>query len=337
MTFSISKTAATAAAALAVIALAACSSGEPAATTEPTAAAPTIDYPTGTVTLVVPYAAGGVTDLAARVIAEGLTEELGQTFIVENKPGASGVTGTAEVAMSDPDGYTIQFSASAVWESVAYRSQIPYTMEDFDPITGVFLQPYVLVTPAGSPYSSFDDLEGLGAVTYAVSSIGGQTHTNAALLFEQLGIEATAVPFDGAAPAVQAIVGGQTDFFFGDLAQVMPFISSGDLNPLAVLNVDGKPVDAIADVPTLESVDIDTSEMTFPIWGFATPAGTDPQILTLLSDAMRKVIEGKTFTDFAKQNYYPLLEGDAATNWWETVESNGVITEKVLKDLGITL
>lgn len=336
MKFHPSKVAVTATATLVALALSGCSSASSGATSEPTAA-PAIDYPTGTVTMVVPYAAGGVTDLAARVIAEGLTDELGQTFLVENKPGASGITGTSEVALADADGYTVEFSADAVWGSALYRSQVPYTIDSFDPITGVFMQPYVLVTSKDSRYRSFDDLEAADTATYAVSSIGGQTHTNAVLLFDQLGIEATAVPFDGAAPAVQAIVGGQTDFFFGDLAQVMPFIESGDLNALAVLNVDGEPVADLSDVPTLESVDIDTAEMTFPIWGFAVPAGTDPQIVSVLNDAMRKVIEGKAFTEFAAKNFYPLLEGDAATDWWELVTSNGETTKKVLADLGITL
>lgn len=335
MRFSLSRVSAVATITVAALALAACTAPAEPVAEEPTA--PTIEFPTGPVTIVVPYAAGGVTDLAARVIAEGLTEELGQTFIVENKPGAAGVTGTAEVALADPDGYTLQFGADSAWGSSLYRSQVPYTLESFEPITGVFLQPYVLVVPKSSAVTSFSDIEDLDSVTYAISSVGGQTQTNAVLLFDQLGVEGTAVPFDGAAPAVQAIVGGQTDFFFGDLAQVMPFISSGDLVPLAVLNVGGEPVEVLPDVPTLEEEGIDTAEMTFPIWGFSAPAGTDPQIITILNDALRTVIEGETFTDFAAQNFYPLLEGDAVDTWWDVVRSNGETTKAVLADLGITL
>lgn len=333
MTRKFSKVAATSVAALAALALAACSS----ATAPEEGDSPAVEFPTDTITIIVPYSAGGVTDLAARVIAEGMTAELGETVIVENKPGANGLTGSVEVALAKPDGYTLLFSADAAINQSAFRGGVPYTMDHFEPLESVFMQPYVLVVPKNSPITSFADVEALSSATYAVTSIGGQTHTNGALLFEQLGIDATEVPFDGSAPAIQAIVGGQTDLFIGDMSPLMPFIESGDLRAIAVLDLGATLPDALKDVPTLSSLDIDVSEMAAPIWGFAAPEGIDPAIVTIIRDAMRTAIDGQTFVDFAAKNYYPLLEGDAQTGWWDTVRSNGAITAKVLADLGVEL
>jgi len=332
MTSSITRLTGAALAVTASLALAACSSA-PAGDADTSAP---VDYPTKTITMIVPYAAGGPTDIAARAIAQESEAILGQTIVVENRPGASGITGLAEVAAAAPDGYTLTFTTGNSFEQSVYR-ETPYTFESFEPIAGVFSQPYVLVTSPSTGVGSFADLEALDSATYATTGVGTPTHTDATQLFEQIGVDATAVPFDGSAPAVQAVVGGQTTVFFGDAAQVMPFIESGDLIPLAQFTVDGERVDYLPDVETIEELGIDAGDMSLPLWGIAAPAGTPAEIVEILRTTFLEVIQGDTFTEFADTNYFPLLTGDAEVDWYQTVQDTAAGTKAVLDKLGIVL
>lgn len=335
MTFTLPRAAAATLAAATAVALAACSGQSTPTDSGDDAVA--VEYPTKTVTVIVPYAAGGLTDVAARALSETVSEELGQQFVVENKPGAAGITGTAEVAAADADGYTVLFTVASSIENSLYR-ETPFTFDDFVPVAGVYTQPYVLVAPAGSQYQTFEDVEAAsGPVTYSSTGVGTPTHIDALVLFEQLGIEATNVPFDGAAPAVQNIVGGNSDFFLGDASSVIPYIEDGSLVALGQLTGDGERATFLPDVPSFDELGIDTSSFTLPLWGIAVKAGTPDSIVTTLRDAYRAAIDADSFQTFAQEQYYILLEGDAETGWYEQAQLNGENINATLTEHGITL
>lgn len=295
------------------------------------------DYPTKSVTMLVPYAAGGPTDISARALAQDLEAELGQTVIVENRPGASGITGLSEVATAKADGYTFTYTTGDSFVQSELREGVPFTFDSFIPVAGTITQPYVLVTGKDSGISDVAALGKKSGATYAVTGIGTPTHINTAQLFDQLGASATAVPFDGASPAVQALVGGQTTAAMLDVSVVMPFVNSGDLTPLAVFTPDGKPLDYLEGVPTLAEAGIDTESMTLTVWGVALPAGTDAAVVEKLRAAVLAAAEGENFQKFTQANYMPLLTTEAEAEWYEVLKATAEKTNKSLEKFDIKL
>lgn len=320
--------------AVAVFGLSACAGGDAETPADET---PAVEFPTQSVTMIVPYAAGGPTDISARALAQDLEAELGQTVIVENRPGASGITGLSEVAAAGTDGYTITYTTGDSFVQSELREGVPYTFDSFVPVAGTITQPYVLVTGKDQGLGEFSALEDLSSATYAVTGIGTPTHINTAQLFDQLGVEATAVPFDGAGPAVQALVGGQTNVAMLDVSVAMPFVTSGDLEALAVFTPDGEPLDYLKGVPTLDEVGIDTESMTLTVWGVAVPTGTDEAVIEVLRDATLAAAEGENFQEFTQANHMPLLSAEAEADWYENLKATAAKTVKALQKFGITL
>lgn len=305
-----------AAAAGVALALSACSSSAPADTAEDAAVAD-VSLPGGTLTMVTPYGAGGTTDLTARSLAAGIEAANDQTVIVENKPGASGITGTAEVATAKTDGSTILFAVDNVFIQSEVRAA-PYTFDSFVGVRGFFAQPYLLVVSKDSPYQSLEDLGKATSVNYGTSGWANEQHLDNAILFEELDVEnATAVPFDGNGPATQALIGGNVDTLFGDAQPLMPFVESGDVRVLAVLTPTGEPLGYLPEVPTLEEEGVDTSEMLLPEWGFALPAGTSDDVIAAWDAEIMKAAATDDFQAFAEQNYLILTEDDAAAQWFD--------------------
>lgn len=311
--------------------LAACSS-----TASSTGSAADNEFPTKDITMVVPYAAGGPTDIAARALAKGMEDELDVTIVVENKPGASGITGLSELSAKKADGYSITFTPGDAFVQSELRTA-PYTFDSFEPVAGIMTQPYIVVTSKDSGITSYEDLEKSDRLTYSVSGIGTPTHINTAILTEDLGVAATAVPYDGAGPAVQAAVGNNVSFAMLDASGVMPFIASGDLVPLAVLTTDGERLDYLPEVPSLSELDADVDNMTLTIYGVAAPAGLDAAVLETLRSAALAATESKTFAEFAKTNYMPMLDEETEAGWYDALKATAKATVASLKKFGIEL
>ncbi|GAB3158253.1 tripartite tricarboxylate transporter substrate binding protein [Micromonospora sonneratiae] len=314
-----------AALAASALALTACSSG---GTTDSA-------YPAKTVEMVVPYAAGGPTDISARALAKGMEASLGAKVIVVNRPGASGITGTAEVASAKTDGYRILYNTGDAFVQSGIRTT-PYKFDSFTPVAGVISQPYILVASAKSGIKSFEDLARTSGLTYAVTGIGTPTHLNTAMLFDGLKVRATAVPYDGAGPATQAVVGNQTKVAMLDASVVMPFVTSGDLTPLAVVTPDGKKLDYV-DAPTIQEKGVDATSMTMTVWGVAVPAKTPEDIVKKLREATLAAAQTSEFVTFTEKNYMPRLEGDNETNWYTNLKTTAETTKAALAKFGIEL
>ena len=240
--------------------------GESAAGAEASAAdnavAKTSDYPKENITMIIPYGAGGTTDLVGRQLAIALEKQLGQTIIVENKAGASGSVGTEAALEAKPDGYTLLLTADSLGtQRVMGISEMSYG--DFSPILPIANDPKVMVVAKDSPYETIQDLldamkENPGKIKMSYTGPGGSGHIQA-LLLNRYGYEPVLTAYNSGAEGITAVMGHQVDFTNSNYSTVASYIESGDLKLLAVCSVE--PLSAHPDVVTLASVMPGSEEM----------------------------------------------------------------------------
>src|SRR3989449_3087426 len=198
-------------------------------------------WPQKPVRFIVPFPPGGATDISARLLGEKLTQIWGQPVVIENRGGAGGGVGAAEVARAAPDGYTLFFPSGSVMTANQHvYAKLNYDPErDFVPVTNVVSGPQVLVVPASSPYKTVKDLINAaradpGKLTFGHAGIGTQTHLAAESFLYQAKINATSIPYKGEAPAMVGLVGGEITFALTNLAGAIQHINGGRLRALGV-------------------------------------------------------------------------------------------------------
>ncbi|MBR0663078.1 tripartite tricarboxylate transporter substrate binding protein [Roseomonas hellenica] len=247
------------------------------------------DAARGPVTIIVPWAPGGSADTLARLLAQKLSQDLGQSFVVENRPGASGIIGHAAVARARPDGSTILFAASATYAMVPHLLPLPYdNATAFAPIGLILSTPLVVCV---SPRLGVTDLQGLvarakaapGRLSYGSAGAGSTTHLATEMLLGMAGIEVTEVPYRGNAPALQAVLADEVQFTSVDAPVALPFVRSGDLRAVAVTTRGRSPL--LPEVPSI-------AEAGYPDYECATefallaPAGTPAAVTARLQAAV---------------------------------------------------
>ena len=219
------------------------------------AIAHTQSYPTRPIRLVVPYTPGAGTDAISRILAQKVSDALGQQMVVDNRPGAGGTIGTEIVAHAAPDGYTLLFAPTSHAINLSLYPKLPFdTQKDFIPISVVASLPVVLAVASSVPAKSVKELVALakakpGQMTIASSGSGTVFHLTGELFQDAAGIKLLHVPFKGGAPAVTALIGGQVDMAFETSVTLVPHIRSGKLNGLAVAST--RRIAILPDVPTL--------------------------------------------------------------------------------------
>jgi len=256
--------------------------------------AQTSPYPSHPVRMIVPFAAGGPTDVIARVVAQKLTEALGQQFYVEDMPGAGGNTGTAAAAKAAPDGYTVLVvSTGFIVNPSLYAKGVPYDpVKDFAPVTLVAASPNVLTVNPGVPAKNVQELIALvranpGKYSFAQPATGSTPHLNGELFKLQFGLDLITVPFNGAAPAITSTIGGHTPIAFTALPPAITNIKDGKLRALAVLST--KRVPALPDVPTAAEAGIPGHEGD-TLTGIVVPTGTPKEIVDRLNAEIKKMV-----------------------------------------------
>ncbi|MEN9538122.1 MAG: hypothetical protein RLZZ126_357 [Pseudomonadota bacterium] len=296
-------------------------------------------WPGKPITLVVTYPPGGGADTMARLIAPRLSEALGQTVVVENKPGASGQIGAAAVAKAAPDGHTLMLDASSFAVNPALYPKLPYDSDKaFRPIGVVALFPNVVLVNAQFPAKSVADLVALAkvrkdAVAYASSGNGSAQHLAGALFESAARAEMAHIPYKGGGPALNDVVGGQVPVFFGNLASTLGHIQSGKLRALAVTSARRSPI--LAEVPTLAEAGVVGAEVHE--WNvLLAPAGTPDAVVTKLSAALQKALDAPEVKARIAQ-----LGGDIQTANPEAaqrfVRGQMALWARVVKERGITL
>ncbi|GAA0834535.1 tripartite tricarboxylate transporter substrate binding protein [Cupriavidus pauculus] len=251
-------------------------------------------YPSKPITYVVPFAAGGTTDLLGRLIGQRLSQTLGQSVVVENRAGAGGNIGSDYVAKAAPDGYTIlggTISSHAI--NVSLYPKMPYDpIKNFQPIALIGTLPNVLVVNASSPWKSVQDVIAAakakpGSINFGSSGNGTSQHLAAELFANMAGLRMTHVPYKGSSQAVQALLGNQVDLVFENSVAAMPMIQSGKFRALATTGA--KRAAELPDVPTMAESGLNGYEIVSWQAIFA-PAGTPAPIVNRLSTEIGKII-----------------------------------------------
>jgi tripartite-type tricarboxylate transporter receptor subunit TctC len=265
------------------------------------------DYPNRPVRIVVPYAAGGGVDAAARVLAQHLTTAMGQSFVVEPRPGGGTVIGADVVAKAAPDGYTLLLTGASTMSllPLTHPTKLPFDpINDYAPVSMVSRLPFFLVTATSQPYRSvkelLDDAKAKpGTLSYASNGIGSMGHVGTELLVQAGGAKMVHVPYNGFAPALADLITGRVSFVMADLAPLNAQLQAKTLRPLAVASRQRSAF--LPDVPTLAEAGYPNTD--FEIWlGLYAPAKTPPQALSKLSAEISRWLA----TPAAKEAYAKL-------------------------------
>ena len=251
------------------------------------------NWPTKPIRMIVPFTAGSVTDIIGRTVAESMSKSLGQPVLIENKPGAGGTIGAAQVAKSEPDGYTVLIHSSGHALNPAIYPNLSYdTLKDLSGVTPLAAVPNVLVVSPSRGWKSVADLIAAakakpGAMNYASAGTGSATHMNAEKFKLKAGIDAQHVPFKGTPEAMTDVIGGRDDWFFAPLSPALPLIRDGKLQALAVSSAQRSP--ALPNVPTTIEAGVPDSDYT--LWvGMIVPSATPPAIVKRLHEEAIKAL-----------------------------------------------
>jgi tripartite-type tricarboxylate transporter receptor subunit TctC len=298
------------------------------------------DYPSRPIRLIVGYAPGGSTDIAARLVAMKLGQALGQAIVVENKAGAGSNIASELVARAEPDGYTLLLETVANATNMSIYKNLKYdTARDFAPISQIMAAPTVLVVTPSLPVKNLAELVALakskpGTLTFASSGPGGTPHLAGEMLKLRAGVNLIHVPYKGAAPALNDVLGGTVSMGFMTALSAISQMQSGKLRPIAVAGPRRMP--ELPDVPTMAEAGMPDFEVSS--WnGLAAPAGTPPAIVEKLNAALKVILQSKEVQDrfqfLASEPVYSTPQQFAAyiaaetSKWGTVIEKSGAKIE----------
>jgi len=268
-------------------------------------------WPTKPLRAIVPIAAGSVLDIVPRVVFEQLSTQLGQSIVVENRPGAGGTIGSSYVAKSEPDGYTILVNSSAHTIAPALQPNLTYDpVRDFAAVVPLGVSPFVLVVPPARGFKTARDLVAAakaapGAFNFSSPGAGSASHLSAERFRLGAGVHATHVPFKGGVEAMTEVMAGRIDFFFVALGAALPHIRDGKLSALAVNSADRSA--ALPDVPAIREAGFSDAE--YPTWfGLFLPAKTPREIVDRLHrETLKALQEPKVKDKLASLGVEPMI------------------------------
>jgi len=295
------------------------------------------DFPNRNIRLIVPFPPGGPNDIIARVVGKRMEEILKQTIVVDNRSGQGGVLGTDLVAKAAPDGYTVGIASAGALAISPSMEKVAYdTLKDLQPVTLVAKVPEMLVVATSVPASNMKELVALakaqpGKLNFASSGPGSMPHLAGELFKLTAKIDMTHVPYKGAAPAVNDLLGQQVQMVFLDLPVLLPQINAGKLRPIAV----GAPerVPSAPDVPTTAEVGM-PDLLTENWYGMVAPAHTPPKIVAILNKAAVEAIKDSEVKEkLASQG--AILVGDTPEQFAAYIDSETKKWAMVIKEAGV--
>lgn len=298
-------------------------------------------YPSGPLTLVVPFSAGGGVDVVGRILAEALTKELGKQVVVENKPGASGMIGAGAVASAKPDGMTLLLASSG--ESAInphlYKDMSYDPAKDLAPVTLVAKIPNLITVTTSLPISSLTEFvaytkKNSAKMSYSSSGIGNIQNISGELLNKLLGTSILHIPYKGSAQALADVAGGQVSMTFSSAAAALPYIQSGKVKAIGVTSE--QPMKAFPDVPPL-STNPDLKDFTLVNWfGLFVRAGTPEGVVQKLNHAVVKSLKDpKVIKALETQGAEPTPMTPAEFTTFRNAQSD--LFAQIIKDAGIKI
>jgi tripartite-type tricarboxylate transporter receptor subunit TctC len=299
------------------------------------------DYPAKPVRVVVPFPPGGTTDVLARIVAAGLSERMGQQFIIDNRPGASGAIGTTMVAKAPPDGYTLVFATiNTHGINASLFPNLPYDpIKDFAPVTIVANTPNVLMVHPSVSAKNLTELIALakaepGRLNFGSTSLGGSPHMSGELFKMMAQVDIVHVPYKGGGPMLTDLIGGHIQMAFDNLPSSMGHIRAGDVRAIAVTTAERLP--SAPDIPTMRESGLPDYEVA--AWfGLLAPAGTPPEIVERLHKNISEILQspegGKRLADLGAEPVGNTPEEFAGVityevaRWRKVVQATGVKVE----------
>jgi tripartite-type tricarboxylate transporter receptor subunit TctC len=300
------------------------------------------NYPTRPITLIVPFAAGGPTDIIARIVADHMSKTLGQQLVIENVVGAGGTTGSTRAMRAAPDGYTIEMGHMGTHSaSVALYPKLAYhPIKNFEPIGLAAGTPVLIVAKKDFPAKNLKEFvayvkANADKVNAAHAGIGSVSFTSCLLLNSVLGVKPTAIPFQGTGPALNALLGGQVDYMCDQIVNLVPQIQGKNIVAFGIGTPERNP--SLPDVPTTKEAGL--PEFQVSAWNaLFAPKGTPKEVLDKLSDALSKALDDegvrKRLLDLGSDIPGPDRRGQAALT--KLVESEIARWTPVIQASGIT-
>jgi tripartite-type tricarboxylate transporter receptor subunit TctC len=295
------------------------------------------DFPTKPIRLIVPFPAGGPNDIIARVIGQRMSELTKQPVLIDNRGGQAGVLGTDAVAKANPDGYTIGITSASALVISPTMEQVPYDVSrDFAPVTLVVTVPEMLVVASNVPAKNMDELIALakaqpGKLNFASAGVGGLPHLAGELFKLTAKIDVVHVPYRGAAPAINDLLGQQVQMTFLDLPVLLPHIKAGSLRPIALGAPQRAPT--APDVPT--TAEVGMPDLLIENWyGMIAPAKTPNDIVAALNRIANEAMAGSSVKEkLADQGL--TVAGDTPEHFRGFVDAETKKWAKVIKDAGV--
>lgn len=274
------------------------------------------DFPQGPVTLTVGQAAGGSTDLIARALGEGMSEDLGQTVAVVNQPGANGAVATKEVAGKEADGHElVLLNASLITITpLAVSEDEAVDLENLDVIKGLSQDDYVLVASAESGLESLEDIQDAESLTYGTTGVGTGSQLAQAILFAEAGVDGTEVPFDSGSPALTAVMGNQVQVATIQLGEAKPQIDAGTVTP--ILTFSSERNEFLPDTPTATEAGYDIPVSQYR--ALAAPKGLPEETKSRLVEAADATLATDTYQSFNEDNLltpHEISGEEVVTEW----------------------
>lgn len=299
------------------------------------------NYPTRAVRLIIPFSAGGAADVPGRILAQRLSESIGQQVVVENRPGAGSTIGAEAAAKAAPDGYTLFMISNTHFVSAGLYKKLPYdALNDYLPITQITSAPNVLIVHPSLPAKSVKELIALakakpGQINYASSGNGSTQHLTGALFCKMAGINMTHIPYRGSGPVTADLLAGQVSVGFPGIAGMLPHIKSGKLRALGVTSAKRTP--ELPDVPTIAEAGVKGYEMV--AWfGIAGPKGIPRNLQMRLHGELLKILKNPDFQKSMRvagqevayqetpEKFFDFMKVEAA-KWAKVVQESGARVE----------
>jgi tripartite-type tricarboxylate transporter receptor subunit TctC len=296
------------------------------------------NYPSKTITVIVPFAAGGTVDKVARTMREGFQSRMAQTVIVDNRGGAGGTIGSALVAKSAPDGYTIGMVFDSFATEAHIYPKLPYSARDLTGVVYVARSPMVLVVPAGSPFKTLQDYVAASkkkpnSVSYASVGSGSSNHLAAELFHESVGTSGLHTPYKGGGPAITDLLGGHVDSMIASLPLILGHVEAGKLRALAVTSAKRSP--RLPDVPAIAETHKDFEVYSWV--GVTAPTKTPDAILNRLAADMQATLRdakvakqlgdsGFEVVAGGREDMNKLIKGES-DRWGRIIKSRNIVAE----------